>query len=177
MKRLHAMAALAACLLFALANPAEARHPHKPLRHDSAVASQCVLTNSGRQICRGPIKRILSRRIADANGNEGVRLIPHPAGCPYRLFCACGLAHYWGLGKGLNAVATWPKVFPRAHGPAVGLAAIRGDRHHIKGIVGGSPGAWRVVDFNSGGHLSRTYITADFRGYFFVDPRSRTASR
>jgi hypothetical protein len=93
------------------------------------------------------------------------------------LSCACRLAAYWGLGSGLDKVSTWPRVFARASGPSVGVAAVRHDQHHIIGIIGGGPGAWRVADFNSGGHRNREYTVADFRGYFFVDPRSRMANR
>jgi hypothetical protein len=103
---------------------------------------------------------------------ENVQVISHPSGCPARQFCACGLARYWGIWKAsLNLAANWAREFPRAHGPAVGVAAVRGDRHHVVGIVGGSPGAWQVVDFNSGGHQSHQYTAASFPGYFFVQVR------
>lgn len=111
------------------------------------------------------------RRLAvDANG---VALISNPDGCPSRLFCGCGLARYWGIWeRPLNKVSEWVRKFPRAHGPAVGVAAVRRDQHHILGIVGGGPGAWEVVDFNSGNHQSRRYVASDFPGYFFLNVRS-----
>src|SRR5262249_46006565 len=118
---------------------------------------------------------------SSADAQKGVRsdvtFIENPTGCPRQSFCACGLAHYWGLGDGLNSVSTWPKVFSRVSSPAIGLAAVRGDKHHVMGIVGGGEGAWEVVDFNSGDHKSRRYIRSSFAGFFFVDPRSRVASQ
>lgn len=107
-----------------------------------------------------------------------ITFIPSPSGC-HRVYvsCACRLAAYWGLGDGLDKVSTWPHVYARASGPGIGIAAVRRDQHHIMGIVGGGPGAWQVVDFNSGGHLNRTYTVANFSGYFFLDTRSKLASR
>ena len=108
----------------------------------------------------------------------GVIYIQNPAGT-WRVVASCAhrLAAYWGLGKGLDSVSTWSQVFRRTSGPAVGVAAVRRDRHHVMGIIGGGPGAWQVADFNSGRHLNREYTVAEFRGYFFVDPRSRIANR
>ena len=107
-----------------------------------------------------------------------VTYIPNPPGTwRVAISCAHRLAAYWGLGKGLDKVSTWPRVFARASGPGVGIAAVRYDQHHVLGIIGGGPGNWRVVDFNSGNHLNREYTMANFSGYFFVDPRSRMASR
>jgi len=112
----------------------------------------------------------------DANGSD-VRLIPNPAGT-WRIAqsCAHRLAAYWNLGGGLDKVSLWPRKFPRVSTPAVHVAAVRRDLHHVLGIVGGGPGAWRVVDFNSGGHLNREYTVASFSGYFFVDPFGRAAN-
>lgn len=103
-------------------------------------------------------------------GASNVELISNPSGCPARLFCACGLARHWGIWRAeLNKVSVWAHRFSRAPGPGVGVAAIRRDNHHILGIEGGGPGAWQVVDFNSGGHASRRYVAADFPGYYFVN--------
>lgn len=109
---------------------------------------------------------------------DGRATIPNPSGCNrVALSCACRLAAYWGLGKGLDKVSTWPKVFTRVSSPGVGIAAVRHSQHHIIGIIGGGPGAWRVVDFNSGRHQNHEYTVADFHGYFFVDPRVKVAAR
>jgi hypothetical protein len=105
-------------------------------------------------------------------GGTNVTMISNPSGCPATKFCACGLAKYWGIWKrDLNKVSEWARHFQRASGPGVGVAAVRRDNHHVIGIVGGGPGAWRVVDFNSGGHASRTYTASSFPGYYFLAVR------
>lgn len=145
----------------------------KPLRHKSGI----IVCNQ--QGCHGDGGTVLSPQHASRSvEREDISFIANPAGCRrIALSCACRLAAYWGLGSGLDKVSTWPRVFARTHGPAVGVAAVRRDQHHIIGIIGGGPGAWRVADFNSGGHKNREYTVSDFRGYFFVDTRTRTASR
>lgn len=108
---------------------------------------------------------------------SNIEMISNPGGCPARLFCACGLARHWGIWRAeLNKVSVWPKHFPRASGPGVGVAAVRGDNHHIIGIEGGGPGAWQVVDFNSGGHASRRYTAASFPGYYFLNVKGAWSS-
>ncbi len=105
-------------------------------------------------------------------GASDVTLVAKPSGCPGHLFCACGLAKYWGIWRAeLNKVSNWPSIFNRASGPAVGVAAVRRDNHHVLGIVGGSPGAWQVIDFNSGKGASRTYVASQFPGYYFLNVR------
>lgn len=108
------------------------------------------------------------RHILDANG---MSVIPHPTGCPSHLFCGCGLARYWHIWKpSLNKVTNWLREFPRASGPGIGRAAVRigGYHDHVLGIIGGRPGAWEVVDFNSGRGLSHRYTTDVFPGFRFV---------
>lgn len=108
----------------------------------------------------------------------GVVYIPNPAGT-WRIAqsCAHRLSAYWGLGKGLDKVSEWRRFFARVAGPGNGIAAVRSDNHHIMGIIGGGPGAWRVADFNSGRHLNREYTVSDFPGFYFLDTRTRIASR
>lgn len=169
----RAMPALAvACLLLA-ASGADARPRHV---HAHSTVIVCNKQGCSDQYRRTVIvDRVSRRRIAM---REDVSFISNPSGCRrVYLSCACRLAAYWGLGSGLDKVSTWPRLFARVSSPAVGVAAVRHDQHHIIGIIGGGPGAWRVADFNSGGHRNREYTVADFRGYFFVDPRTRTASR
>lgn len=174
-----------AVALTALANaPADARQHKKHHTHIAlAVTHGCIPDNDGRQHCGGSIHRAsespMGRRIvAPSNGYDlaGVVYIPNPSGT-WRVAqsCAHRLAAFWGLGKGLDKVSTWPHVFARTFSPSIGVAAVRRDLHHVMGIIGGGPGAWRVADFNSGGHLNREYTIADFKGYFFVDPRTRVA--
>lgn len=104
--------------------------------------------------------------------------IPNPSGCRRtNLSCACRLAAYWGLGRGLDATETWPHRFARASGPGPRVAVLYPG--HIMGIDGGVPGAWRIVNFNSGHHLNRSYTVSGFPpGTHFLDTTSRrTASR
>ncbi len=180
------MAAIAAFLFTALAtDPAEAKRHHRH-HHVTKVVRMAVITPYVQCDDRYPAscgiqpvapQKRATRVAIDPNGNS-ITFIPNPPGTwRVRQSCAHRLAAYWGLGKGLDKVSTWPHVFSRAGGPGVGLAAVRGDRHHIMGIIGGSPGAWQVVDFNSGGHRNRAYTVSNFGGYFFVDPRTRVAMR
>lgn len=169
---------------FLISSPAEARHRH----HYRHYSHRSVGTPVAIDVAATPAYGWGSSAAAiDANGNRAPRCasrgdfsyISNPAGCGRTVAsCACRLAAYWGLGSGLDAVRTWPKRYARASGPGVGIAAVRRDLHHIIGIVGGGPGGYRVVDFNSGGHLNREYVVSDFRGYFFVDPHQpRMANR
>ena len=169
--------ALAALLLVALSHPAEAKHRHN---HSVRVpeATGCLFTNEGRTVCGGSVKAA-SGHYYGSPARSGVTFIPNPPGTwRSAKSCAQRLAAYWGLGNGLDAVRTWVKKFPRVSGPGIGIAAVRHDQHHIMGIIGGGPGAWRVADFNSGDHLNREYTVSNFGPYFFVDPHgSRIAMR
>jgi hypothetical protein len=182
----------------ALANPAEARHyrhhhyhhtAHHGRVHITATTNACEYTNEGHVICRGTVPQnserttrvtetTRERYYANAETASDVRFIPNPPGT-WRVVASCAhrLAAFWNLGTGLDKVSTWPHTFARTSGPGVGVAAVRHDQHHVIGIIGGGPGAWRVADFNSGGHLNREYTVASFPGYFFLDTRSRLASR
>ncbi len=139
----------------------------------------------GRHLTRHASKRVRGHHYArqreqtHERSSVGVIYLPNPPGT-WRVHnsCAQRLAAYLGLGPGLDAVITWADRYRRVGGPAVGMAAIRRDRHHIMYVKGGHEGAWRVVDFNSTGHHeNREYTIATFHNYFFVDPRSRMASR
>lgn len=94
-----------------------------------------------------------------------------PAGCP-QAYCGCGLRKYLGLNdKRLNLAWNWARLFPRAAGPAPGMAAVRG--HHVMYIESATgDGRWTVRDYNSGGGLSRIHVR-DVRGYVFVNPRGQ----
>lgn len=115
-------------------------------------------------------------RHIDANGSS---FLPHPAGCPSRLFCACGAAVEVFGGNGRDWRSLWPArawyKFPRTRSPSSGDVAVR--KHHVfvlKSHVGGD--VWLTADFNSGGRLSRLHEQS-IRGYVIVSPtRSRVAS-
>jgi len=186
------LAAAAVAVILLIPTTADARHRN----HRSTVqkSEPCKYDNDGRSNCQwgAPVwntqqqtarnQRVTRRATSHISGvatvaEAGVKFIPNPAGT-WRVArsCAHRLAAYWGLGKGLDKVSEWVRRFPRVGSPGIGIAAVRRDQHHIMGIIGGSPGAWRVADFNSGGHLNREYTVADFRGYFFVRPTTKVAS-
>lgn len=174
------MAALIAAFSLIAINSAEAHKRHHHNTHiGPEMAANCPIIQDDRYPCIGvQITAIQPSNDAwsgmrHGKYDGGVKIIPNPPGT-WRVAqsCAHRLAAYWGLGSGLDKVSTWPARYGRVDGPGIGVAAVRRDQHHIIGIVGGGPGAWDVVDFNSGGHLNREYTVSDFHGYFFVKPGS-----
>lgn len=158
--------------------PAESR----PLHHRSHAAkvakvqadSGCDFTNTGRVVC-GPgaatgTKVFATRRGVVVTVDQGTVIGSRPEDCPHA-YCGCGLRKYLGLSdKRLNLASNWRKLFPRADGPAAGVAAVRsGHVMYIEASAG--DGQWLVRDYNSGGGLSRLHVR-DVRGYTFVNPRS-----
>lgn len=109
----------------------------------------------------------------DANGNEGV-IGGRPSGCPWA-YCGCGLRKYLGLSDDrLNLAWNWARLF-RHTSPAPGVAAVR--HHHVMLLVSHVSGSiWTVRDYNGGRHLSYIH-ERDVRGYVFVDPSSKVASK
>lgn len=151
----------------------------------TAAEAKCdpIMTNDGRYLCQDGGREVSRQERPQSRSGartEVIRFLPNPPGCRrIARSCACRLAAYWSLGKGLDRVRTWPKTFRRTHSPGPGVAAIElrpGGPDHIMGIVGGGPGAWLVADFNSGGHKNRLRRVSSLRGYILVDTRARTAS-
>jgi hypothetical protein len=102
-------------------------------------------------------------------GEANAAVVPNPAGCPARLFCACGASvRVFGRSiRDLWAAAAWYR-FPRAT-PAPGRVAVR--RHHVFVLeVPISGSLWQVYDANSGGHATRIHARS-IAGYTIVDPR------
>jgi hypothetical protein len=90
--------------------------------------------------------------------------IPTPAGT-WRIArsCAQRLAAYWGLKGNLDSTGVWPRKFARASAPGPRVAVVVPG--HVYGIVGGSPGAWRVVSFNGdGNHGNVEFTISKLRG-------------
>lgn len=113
-------------------------------------------------------------RAMDANGNPTV-IGGRPAGCP-RAYCGCGLRKYLGIDDAsLNLAWNWARKFRRTHaGP--GAVAVR--RHHVMLIVSHIAGSTYLVrDYNGGRGLSYLHERSIGRGYVFVDPSARVASR
>lgn len=173
MKRL--IVTLFGIFIVVLSGPAQSR----PLHHRSHAAkvqadSGCDFTNTGRVICGGAAatgRQIVAvRRGVVLTVNEGTIIGSRPDDCPHA-YCGCGLRKYLGLSdKRLNLASNWRKLFPRAAGPAAGLAAVRSG--HVMYIESSAAdGQWLVRDYNSGGGMSRLHVR-DVRGYTFVNPRS-----
>jgi hypothetical protein len=150
----------------------------RPLHHRHHVAkvhsdAGCEFTNTGRTICGGAAtaqRRSVTIKSAGvvATVDQGSIIGSRPDGCPHA-YCGCGLRKYLGLSdKRLNLASNWAKLFPRAAGPAAGVAAVRSG--HVMLIESSAgDGQWLVRDYNSGGGLSRLHVR-DVRGYIFVNP-------
>ena len=162
-------------LIVVLNGPADSR----PRHHRSYAANAdagCNFTNEGRVICGGPAAaagvRVVSTRRSRTvmTVNEGTIIGSRPSDCPHA-YCGCGLRKYLGLSdKRLNLASNWARLFPRASGPAAGVAAVRsGHVMYIESSAG--DGQWLVRDYKSGGGMSRLHVR-DVRGYTFVNPRS-----
>lgn len=100
---------------------------------------------------------------------RAAEIIPHPQGCPARLFCACG-ASVKVFGKSIRSL--WPSVewlrrFPRSSPGHMKVAARRGHVFVIDYMIDAKTAmSW---DFNSGGRKSR-YHARSIAGYQIVDP-------
>ena len=151
---------------------------HRPsFRH----AGTCTFTNDGRRRCGRSYRRVRRAPSLDANGNRAAPVYQdtsiggRPAGCPHA-YCGCGLRKYLGLAdKRLNLASNWARLFPHEATPRAELAAVR--NHHVMYIeASAGDGLWLIRDYNSGGGLSRVHVR-DVRGYVFVNPHARMASR
>lgn len=164
------LAALGACLT--LAAPAEARR----LAPECNITMPCEGEGAGPgrdqvnpALATGRMAARVAASAREASAGAVASILPHPAGCPRRLFCGCGAAvRVFGYPRrDLWVAANWLR-FPRAL-PAPGMAAAR--RGHVfvlESHVAGS--AWLVTDHNSGGGLSRLHVRS-ISGYAIVDPR------
>jgi hypothetical protein len=179
----HLFCALAIALfgLLLLPNPAEARRHHHHYRVQQAAPLPffslfAAPAQPQRRVhrARWHTSHHVARRhprppLRAARHHQGT-IQPHPAGCPHRAFCGCGLAvHLFGTPvRSLWLAAEWPRRFPRA-APAPGMVAAR--RHHVMGLLRHiSANVWLVYDANSGGHLTRIHARS-IAGYTIVNPR------
>ncbi len=110
----------------------------------------------------------------DSSGNE-IRVVGHPAGCPGRAFCGCGVSvRIWGHPVREYFLAANYKKFPRATCAPGMVAARYGHAMYIEGECSG--GSALVYDPNSGGHRTRVHHRS-LAGYSIHNPRaSRYAS-
>lgn len=98
------------------------------------------------------------------------QILPHPAGCPRRLFCGCGTSvRVFGKPvRNLYLAANWRK-YPSAQA-APGMVAWRyGHVFYIEKVI--SPGVVLAYDPNSGKGLTRLHARS-LAGYRVVDPRA-----
>lgn len=116
-------------------------------------------------IARTPIVHV-------ARAVEGVagQILPHPAGCPTRLFCGCGAAiEVFGRPvRELWLAAAWLKFPPASPGPGM-VAANRRHVMVIRQMVG--PNTALVYDANSGQGKTRLHVRS-LAGYRIVNPRA-----
>ena len=109
------------------------------------------------------------RHIEDATPT---RIVEHPAGCPRRAFCGCGVGRRVGLpDRSLWLALNWLR-FPRASASA-GMVAVR--RHHVFYIERMLTDRIALAyDPNSGRHLTRIHPRS-IAGYTIVNPRPALA--
>ena len=108
--------------------------------------------------------------------DETGQVVSHPAGCPGRAFCGCGVSVkvFGHPVRNLFLASNWLR-FPRAT-PGPGMVAARhGHVMYIESYDGNGNAV--VYDPNSGNHQTRIH-TRSLRGYVVVNPHSdRMASR
>jgi hypothetical protein len=101
-------------------------------------------------------------------------VVSHPKGCPWRLFCGCGVSvRVFGHPiKALFRAAAWRR-FQRTTAHA---GAVAWRWHHVMHIIRMTGSHTAITyDPNSGGHLTRIH-EVDLRGYRFVDPTATALS-
>lgn len=123
-----------------------------------------------------------SRKFADAtfaryaDGNieyDSGRIVNHPAGCPGRAFCGCGVCIRLGIPiatckkLGLFLASNYIHKFPRTSMAAGMVAARSGHVMYIERLD--ANGNAVVYDPNSGGHATRVH-TRSLAGYTIVNP-------
>ena len=105
-----------------------------------------------------------------AVANFAAQILPHPPGCPRRLFCGCGAAvEVFGRPvRNLWLAANWLKFPPAA--PAPGMVAARsGHVMVIRQYLGNNRAL--VYDANSGGGLTRVHVRS-LSGFSIRNPRA-----
>lgn len=113
-------------------------------------------------------KWLLAASIVLVVGSARAEVVGHPAGCPRRLFCGCGVAvdTFGTPRRDLWLAANWRR-FPAAS-PAPGMVGWRWGhvlrlRQHVSG------NNWLVYDPNSGGGRTRLHVR-NISGYRIVNP-------
>jgi hypothetical protein len=117
--------------------------------------------------------RRAARMVVERGAYDRGEIVPHPAGCPRRLFCGCGTAvHIFGAPiRSLWLAANWFR-FPSA-APGPGMVAVR--RHHVFAIDDYRNGRALAYDPNSGHGLTRRHWVS-LAGYRIVNPHGARVS-
>lgn len=168
-----------------LVSPAEARKQATAAHPDCNILFPCLdvaPSARGERVVKamggfGTAKPVYERRSEithqrprQAREQVAQTIVAHPAGCPARLFCGCGVAVRL-LGSPVRSLwlaRAWFK-FPRAE-PAPGMAAVRrGHVFAIEQVLGN--GKVLAYDPNSGRHLTRIHVRS-LSGYTVVNPRA-----
>ena len=176
---LRQIGAVVGCaFLFALSIPAaEETQRQNIARADSGGLTHCVADGSYRAVCPGrPDALRAGQRVGGATYDD-TAIVAHPAGCPRRAFCGCGVSvKVFGRPvRDLFLAANWLVRFPRTS-PAAGMvAARRGHVFYIVSYLG--DGNALAYDPNSGGRKTRIHVRS-LAGYRVVDPHgARVALR
>ena len=146
------------------------RQPRAAGRSATDARGAAARPPAGHQAIRRGSNEETAARIPDTT------MLPHPAGCPGRQFCACGAAVdiFGEPRRDLWKVSTW-YGFDRTM-PAAGMVAIP-HAHHLFVLdyqISGS--IWMTRDYNSGKHQSRKQAH-DIAGMTIVNPHSQLATR
>lgn len=114
------------------------------------------------------------RERPQARNYESEGLQPHPAGCPGRAFCGCGVSVkvFGHPVRDLYLAANWYR-FARARA-AAGMVAIFGQHHVAYIITAHGDGTATLYDPNSGGHATRIHRRSIARATI-VDPNGNAA--
>lgn len=144
-------------------------------------AHGCMIGNNGHYTpCS--VERVTHDRLKAESvhvANRG-HVVAHPRGCPWRLFCGCGVSVkiFGHPVRRLYSALAYRRFAPVA--PAHGMAAWRhrpGGGHVVYIIRAYGNGTALVYDPNSGHHLTRIH-TISLRRFHVVDPhRLRLAER
>lgn len=145
-----------------------------PLGHHQARCCELFGTAAKQRIAESRGHRKPNRHAQVRQANNTV-MLPHPAGCPARAFCACGAA-VKVFGQSIRSL--WPSTawfkFPRSSPGHMKVAVRPGHVFVIDYMIDNRTAmAW---DFNSGGHQSR-YHARSISGYAIVDPQASRIAR
>ena len=151
------------------------RHHHRHYQYSTyQQPSGCKTDNNGRSVCTGGSTVAYegstpSRTPATRSYGSGT-VVEHPAGCPYRLFCGCGVSvRVFGHPvRDLYLAENWGRFHSASPGP--GMVAYRsGHVFYIESVIDSD--TVMAYDPNSGGHLTRVHPVS-LRGFHVVDPNS-----